>query len=345
VKIIIASTIVPFIEGGGTFIVDWLEQQLREYGHQVDTVKIPFSPDYKETLSQITALRLYNLEDMCDRLICIRRPAYQIPHPNKYLWFIAHFREIYDLWETEYDYLPKNSETLAIRELIMRSDDHAFSEAKKIYTNSKIMSSRLLKFNAVHSEPLYPPILKPERFRNGGYGDYIYYASRINRTKRQLLAVQAMKHTKTDVKLLLTGKAEDPAYTKEITDCINENRLDDKVTIINKWITEEQKIKHLAECLAAIYIPFDEDSYGYPTLEAHHSNKAVITCTDSGGTDELIIHNENGLILEPNPEALAECFDMLYENKQIAEKYGAKGLERIKTLDISWDNVIRRFTE
>ena len=35
-KVLLASTIVPFIEGGGTFIVDWLAEKLQEYGHQVD---------------------------------------------------------------------------------------------------------------------------------------------------------------------------------------------------------------------------------------------------------------------------------------------------------------------
>ena len=101
-RIVIASTIVPFIQGGSTFIVDWLEIKLREYGHTVDVVNIPFSSDYTRYLEQCIALRLYHLDDSCDRLICIRMPSYLLKHPEKYLWFIHHYREAYDLWGTEY---------------------------------------------------------------------------------------------------------------------------------------------------------------------------------------------------------------------------------------------------
>ena len=344
-KIIIASTIWPFAEGGGTLIVDWLEQKLKEYGHQVDVVKIPFFSNYKEMLKQITALRLYHLEDVCDRLICVRMPSYLIQHSDKYLWFIHHYREVYDLWKTEWGLTPKDNDMLAIREYIIRSDNVAFSEAKKIYTNSKIVSKRLMKFNNVDSEPLYPPLLSPEQFYCDGYGDYIYYSSRIAATKRQLLAVQAMKHVKTDVKLVITGKSEDPYYMEKIRKYLKKHSLDDKVKIHNEWINEDLKVNYFARCLAALYIPFDEDSYGYSSLEAHHSRKAVITCEDSGGTDELINDGENGFILKPDPEIIAEHFDRLYLDKQAAEKMGSRGLERINELDINWDNVIRSFTQ
>ena len=37
-KIMIASTVVPFVKGGGTLIVDWLEEKLCEYGHDVQVI-------------------------------------------------------------------------------------------------------------------------------------------------------------------------------------------------------------------------------------------------------------------------------------------------------------------
>jgi glycosyltransferase involved in cell wall biosynthesis len=343
-KIIIASTIVPFIEGGGTFIVDWLEQKLREYGHQVDVVKIPFSSNYLEMLSQMTALRLYHLEDACDRLICIRMPSYLIPHPDKYLWFIHHYREVYDLWNTELGISDQFTDAISIREYIMRADSAAFSEAKKIYTNSKIVSKRLMDFNGVNSETLYPPILRPEQFFCDEYGDFIYYTSRICRPKRQFLAVQAMQYTKTKVKLLITGKPDEPVYLEKIYKYIRNHSLQKKVTILDEWITEQQKAEYFAKCLAALYIPYDEDSYGYPSLEAHHSRKAVITCNDSGGTDELIVDGKNGRILEPDPQIIADSFDKLYIDRRIAKEMGDCGYNRISELGITWDNVIGSFT-
>lgn len=344
-KIIIASTIVPFINGGGTFIVDWLEQKLNEYGHQAQAIRIPHSSNYNELLSQNLGLRMFQLEDACERLIAIRMPAYLIKHPDKYLWFIHHYRQFYDLWKTEYNSFPMNERTLAIREYMKRADDMAFREAKKIYTNSQVISNRLTKYSNMPSEVVYPPLLNDSQFFCNSYGDYIYYSSRICHHKRQWLAVEAMKYTKTPVRLVITGKTESNNDRNKIESIIKSNHLESKVTIVDAWITEEEKVKYLSNCLAAVYIPYDEDSYGYPSLEAHHSNKAVISCTDSGGTDELIIDGYNGYLTESSPEALAEVFDRLYENRRLAEKMGNNGKQRINELNISWDYVIRRFTE
>ncbi len=342
-KIIIGTTIVPHISGGGTQICEWLEIKLKEYGHQTQLVGIPFSSHYKVFMEQMLALRLYHLEDSADRLICVRMPSYLLRHNKKYLWFIHHYREVYDLWDTQYS-IPHTEEGRAVREFVMRADTMAFAEAKKIYTNSKVISRRLMDFNGIEAQPVYPPILKPEQFHCESYGDYIYYPSRICGHKRQHLAVEAMKYTKTGVKLLISGVVETPFYGDKIAEIITANSLQNKVTVKNEWITEQQKTEWLANCLAVAYIPFDEDSYGYPSLEAHHSAKAVVSCTDSGGTDELIMDGVNGFMVESEPQKLAEVFDRLYENKKLAERMGNAGIKRIIDLDITWDNVIRRFT-
>src|SRR5208337_73100 len=105
-RVIVASTVAPFVEGGGTFIVDWLEQMLREFGHEVDVLKIPFHSYYPEMPAQMLALRLMDIAAHGDRLIAIRPPAYLLRHPNKALWFIHHHRGVYDLWGTRYQDVP-----------------------------------------------------------------------------------------------------------------------------------------------------------------------------------------------------------------------------------------------
>ena len=126
---------------------------------------------------------------------------------------------------------------------------------------------------------------------------------------------------------------------------IKEYGLEKKVTIVDKWISEEEKAQYYSRCLAGIYIPYDEDSYGYPSLEAASSSKAVISCLDSGGTRELIKDGYNGYMLKPIPQELAQKFDELYLNRELAEKMGNNSKSRLDELNISWDNVIRRFTE
>ena len=341
-RIIIASTIVPFIEGGGTFIVDWLQSVLREYGHQVDVLKIPFWSHYREMPSQMLALRLMDISDHGDRLIAIRTPAYLLRHPHKVLWFIHHHRGAYDLWGTRYQDLPNSPVGLAYREAIVKSDQLGFSEAQRIYTNSQVVRQRLKTFNDVDSEVLYPPVLRPERFRRGPYGDYILYVSRIAHHKRQSLAVESMRYTKTSVKLVLAGQADSAENERWLREDIEKHGVEDKVTFTAGWISEEQKADLYAGCLAGIYIPFDEDSYGYPSLEAHHACKAVISTTDAGGTKEIIINGENGFLADPSPQALAECMDRLYSDRQLARDMGEVGNRRIEQLGITWARVVEK---
>lgn len=344
-RVLVASTIVPFIEGGGTFIVDWLGLTLKEYGYEVDIIKLPFTSHYKVMQEQMLSLRLLDIADRADKLITIRTPSYLLKHQNKTLWFIHHHRGAYDLWGSKYQDIPNTLEGQAIREYIIRADDLAFREAKKIYTNSKIVSERLKKYNGVDSSVLYPPLINPERFYCNGYNDYIFYPSRICTHKRQDLAIKAMKYTKTDVKLIIAGKFESDIYANEVKSFIQRNKLSHKIELIDRWITEEEKINLFSNALAAAYIPYDEDSYGYPSLEASHSKKAIVTCRDSGGTLELIEDGYNGYITEPDPKMLAETFDKLYKDKSKTQKMGENALARLENININWEHVVRRLTE
>jgi glycosyltransferase involved in cell wall biosynthesis len=344
-QIVIASTIVPFIEGGGTFIVDWLEETLTGRGHSVFTLKIPFSSDYREIPDQMLGLRLLDIREYGERLIAIRTPSYLLRHPNKVLWFIHHHRTAYDLWDTPYREFPDTNEGVAYRNLIFSADMLAFQEARRIFTNSRVVSKRLMRYNNVASEVLYPPVMRPERYSCRSYGDTIVYVSRIVGHKRQHLAVESMRYTETPVKLVLAGEIEDDVDRGRIHDVIQKYDLDDRVECLDGWISEERKQDLLADCLACIYIPLDEDSYGYPTLEAFHSHKPVITAEDSGGTLELIQDGINGIVASPSPKAIAAAMDFLYRNPERAQQMGIAGRRRIDELGIGWDRVVEKLLQ
>ncbi len=343
-KIILASTTNPFVEGGATFIVDWLDQHLRLAGHQVDVLNIPFDFEHGRMLDQMLALRLLDVSQHGDRLIAIRTPSYLLRHPSKVLWFIHHHRSAYDFWNTPYSNIPRTPEGLRIRRAIMSADDAAFAEARRIFANSRVVADRLQRFNNVNAEVLYPPLGHPERYSSTIFDDYILYLSRLTHHKRQWLAIEALRHTRTPVKLVIAGMPDPDAapYLDQLRALVEKYELGNRVALAATWIPEQEKIRLYAECLATIYIPLDEDSYGYPTLEAHHSGKTVITTSDSGGTRELIVHGENGFLEAPDPEAIAQAMDKLYLNKQLAREMGEAGRRRIAQLGICWENVIER---
>jgi glycosyltransferase involved in cell wall biosynthesis len=151
-----------------------------------------------------------------------------------------------------------------------------------------------------------------------------------------------MRHVRTPVRLRLCGVASDPAYLVELEQTIVRHDLAERVTIEHRWISEEEKVERLAGSLAAAYVPFDEDSYGYPTLEAAHSRRCTVTVSDSGGVSEFVEQNRNGLVVEPQPETLAHAFDRLFRDRNDTIAMGEAAEIRVRELGINWDAVIAR---
>jgi glycosyltransferase involved in cell wall biosynthesis len=223
-------------------------------------------------------------------------------------------------------------------------DTRTIAEAKKVFTNSQTVADRLKKYNGLSAQPLYPPILNPSRFRHDDYGDEVVAICRIAWHKRQQLLVEAMRFVKTDVRLRICGKADDPRVGQALSELAMSCRRGDRIIVENRWISEEEKARYLASALAVAYLPIDEDSYGYPSLEAAHSRKCVITTTDSGGVLELVEDGSNGVVVPPEPAAIAEAMDSLYRDRASARRMGEANLRRLSELKIDWSHVVEALT-
>jgi glycosyltransferase involved in cell wall biosynthesis len=339
-RLALFSSYIPFVDGGGRFIVEWLEQKLREQGQEVEHIYLPFSDAPKNLLWQMTAFRSVKI-DGADRVICFRPPAHLLKHPNKVLWFIHHFRGFYDLWNT--DGAPIHTRYYkALRRAVFHADRVALNEACAIFTNSQVVQKRLKEFNGVDSSVLYPPLLDPTAYRNRGYGDEVVYISRLGPYKRQHLLVEAMKHARTAVRARICGDEPGGVYSEELLRLAAKLGVTDRVSIENRWITEEEKRDVIGRSLAVAYFPLDEDSYGYPSLEAAHSYKPTITTTDSGGVLEFVAHEHNGLVCDPDPKAIAEALDRLYSDRGLVKVLGSEAADTVEKLHINWGYVIDR---
>jgi glycosyltransferase involved in cell wall biosynthesis len=339
-RIGLVSSGVPFILGGGRFIVEWLETHLRARGHQVESILIPTTNHPDMVLQQMAAFRMMDLDSHFDRVVTFRPPSHMVRHRKKVCWFIHHERLFYDMWGTEYWSYPDTARTRALRDAIWQADTAALAESHRLFTNSRVVAERLLRFNGLSGEVLYPPVLRPELFREGEVGDEIVCVCRMEGHKRQHLLVEAMAHVKTGVRLRLCGSSSNPGYAEQLQGLVATHRLHDRVTIEHRWISEEEKADRLATSLAAAYVPFDEDSYGYPTLEAAHARRCTVTVTDSGGVPEFVRDGVDGLIVPPDPRALAAAFDRLFDDREAARRLGASAAVRVMELGIDWDTVI-----
>jgi glycosyltransferase involved in cell wall biosynthesis len=343
-KICVVNVQAVFVRGGAEYLGESLVQKLQEYGHEAELVRIPTQGfPAEQVIKHMLAFRILDLmAGEPDLVIALKFPAYLMPFPNKKVWLLHQFRGIYELWETPWRAYPDTPESHRVRSLIMAADNRYLPQAKKIFTNSKIVAGRLKRYNGIQAdEVLYPPLRRPEIFHPGEPGDYFFYPSRLNNMKRQALAVEAMVHVKSNFRLVLAGRADYGTYQEEFNQLIEKFGVGDKVQLLG-WISEEEKARWMAGACGALYLPFQEDSYGYVTLEAFHSAKPVITLTDSGGTDELVEHEHNGLILEPTAEALAAGMERLWSARQRTREMGQAAYETLARRKIDWNYVIER---
>lgn len=325
-------------------IVHDLAAALRAAGQEVEVLQIPFRDYWREVPQQTYALRMLQLENS-DLLIAIRNPSHVLKHHNKKLWFIHHYRGAYDLWGTPYQNIPATSEGLGVRDGIIQADNLFLREARKTYTNSKVVSRRLWDYNQLSSEVLYPPLSNSANFFCGDCGDYIFFPSRITSHKRQELAIASMTYVQTPVRLVIAGAPNAPEELDSLRAAIVEHAVTGKVELIGRWISQDEKIRWFANCLGSIYPPYDEDSYGYVTLESFHAQKPVITCTDSGGALEIVEDGVNGYVVPPEPRAIAAAMDRLMADRNRAIKMGRAGRETIAALGISWERVVEAFLQ
>src|SRR5262249_39763174 len=158
--------------------------------------------------------------------------------------------------------LPDNTDGFLQREPIIRSDDVYLREARRLYTNSQVVSDRLARYNRLSSDVLYPPLRATEGLRAESYDDYVFYPTPLFGLKRQALLIEAMAHVRSKVRLVVAGAPDEPAQLQKLEQLIDRHKLQDKVDLRGHWISEADKRDLFAHALASAYVAYDEDSYG-----------------------------------------------------------------------------------
>lgn len=165
-------------------------------------------------------------------------------------------------------------------------------------------------------------------------GEYFFTASRLNSLKRVDMLIDAMRHVKGDIPLLVAGIGPELGNLRSRAAAIPKSG---RIKFLGH-VADAELPGLYAKAIAVIFAPYDED-YGLITLEAFKSGKPVITATDSGGPLEFVLHGQTGLVAEPNAAALGQAMNILAENRALAEEMGQKARESVKNID--WAHVAK----
>jgi glycosyltransferase involved in cell wall biosynthesis len=339
-NILICTTQVPFTSGGGEAHVEGLRRALNEAGYNAEVVALPFKwyPP-AEIMRGALAWRLLDLSEAngkpVDLVIGMKFPAYLVAHERKVLWIMHQYRAAYNLWNTPFDDLSTYPDGAQLRQWIQNADNRLIPQAKRVFANSKTVAQRLRRYNNIESQPLYHPPPRAESLRSGEQGDYIFYPSRLEPQKRQDLLIEAAQYLRTPLKIVLAGGSGNPKHYESL---VRKYDLKNRVCL-RGFVPEAEIVELYRNALGVCYLPFDED-YGYVTLEGMLSSKPVVVANDGGGATEFIEHGSEGLLVEPEPRAIAESLDSLYFDRAGARVMGERGREKLKAMNLCWENVV-----
>jgi len=332
----------PFVEGGHLVMARSLVEELRGAGHEADLVVTPQNRFGRQGAAYAAAWltdigRTYD-DRPVDRVISLRYPGYAVRHPHHVCWLNHTMREYYDRWDAFSAPLSwKGLIKERTRRRIMWAADRRLltRNVRKLFVISQTVQQRLERWGDIPSEVLYPPA-PPRPYRCDAYEPWLFAVSRFTRLKRMDLIVEALAQPAArGIRMVLAGQGEEQVA---VAGAIRAHGLEDRVTLAGR-LSDAQLLDHLARCRGVVFPPLDED-YGFVTVEAFASGKAVLTTDDSGGPAELVNDGENGLVSAADPGALAEGMRRLIEDQGLARRLGEAGRRTADAL--SWPAAIGR---
>jgi glycosyltransferase involved in cell wall biosynthesis len=338
--VLVCEAQVPFVHGGAELHVRGLVAELTRRGYRAEIVSVPFKWYPKsQLLAHAAAWRMIDLSESngerIDTVIATKFPTYFVRHPNKVTWLFHQYRAIYDLCGTVYSEFGHSESDVALRDRLIALDNEVLGESTRLFANARNTAARLARYNGLTAEPLYHPPPLAGQLAAGPFGDYVLSVGRLEANKRVDLAIGALAHVDSRVRLVIVG--EGPlrrALEEQATAAGVAHRV-----VFTGGIDAGQLVRLYAGALAVVFPPFDED-YGYVTLEAFLARKPVVTTADAGGPLEFVEHGVTGLVAAPTPDALGAAVASLAADASRARALGDAGYQRARA--ITWDGVVDR---
>jgi starch synthase len=186
---------------------------------------------------------------------------------------------------------------------------------------------------------------------------YVLFVGRITRQKGIIHLVNAIRHFRQGVQVVLCAGAPDtPAIAEEMTDAVARARQATANEII--WIPEmlpKDQVIALYTHAAIFVCPSVYEPFGIINLEAMACETPVVA-TAVGGIPEVVDHGETGLLVpaetldaaevEPrHPEQfardMAKAVNVLLDNPDLRAKMARKARERVEQ-HFGWTGIARK---
>jgi glycosyltransferase involved in cell wall biosynthesis len=331
----------PGVEGGHLVIGRSIVAAARESGHDARLVITPdhgfgrqasaYWQTWRFDISHVDGVKV-------DQVISLRYPSYAVRHPAHVCWLNHPMHEYYDLWPRLTASISRaNFVKESVRRTLIRVADSWLltRNVTKLLAQSRTIQRLLVDELGIRPDVLWPPP-PPRAYRCDAYDGYIFTVSRLMPLKRIDLLIRALAEPAAlRVRAVIAGEGEEAEALAQLAAQLG---VANRARFLGR-IDDETMLRHLATCRAVYFAPFAED-YGFVTVEAFASRKAVITCSDSGGPTELVRDEATGLVCEPTPAAVALALARVTDDAAFAERLGARAAEQAAAM--TWPDAMKR---
>jgi len=140
-----------------------------------------------------------------------------------------------------------------------------------------------------------------------------------------LLEAIAKLRVERDIDLVVIGQ---PKVEGRVASTMERLGLNDIVTTIS-GVSDEELARLYGEAEVAI-VPSLYEGFSLPAIEAMSCGVPVVATTGGALPEVVGVSGETGLLVEPNnPDALVDAIRRLLDDRELAERLGAAGRERV----------------
>lgn len=276
----------------------------------------------EQILENYQRAKMLDLSDF-DLVVSTKVPTYGIVHPHHVLYLVHTVRVFDDMFSATFPQPAKIH--YEQRAAVHAADFAALAQVPALarFAIGHEVAHRLARWRGILAQVIHPPLVSNpfQRFSPAKNlpGDkdrlpYFFIAGRLHPWKRIDLLIKAVQKSTLPLRLIIAGVGEAQSDLQAIAG------TDERIIFAGR-ISDKQLVEYYTNTLAVPFIPLRED-YGYVTLEAFASAKAVITCADSGEPAHIVEHLHTGLVVEPTVLALCKALEWAYEHPEQMREMG-----------------------
>ncbi len=176
--------------------------------------------------------------------------------------------------------------------------------------------------------------------------DYIelLFVGRVARNRKLEVIIQALSRLDQSFKLKVVGEevrtssTTRPGYFNDLNKLIDELNLKNRIEFTGLKVGEE-----LQQCYkkADIFV-FTSlyESFGQPILEAAAAGLPIVS-TPTGVANDLVLDNQTGFLVNPDPEEIAKKISLL-KDQNVRKQFGNQ-IQKLVKSHFSWDAIIEQY--